>query len=99
MGSRFSPGSSVRARIPTHVASTISDCVADDAVRIEVVFHFRSVHPDAQIPLERANRNTIGGFTTSLRDLGISQPCCDKSDDENGQAQRLFSVEAILQFA
>ena len=29
------------------VASTVPNCVADDAVRIEVIFDLRSVHPDA----------------------------------------------------
>ena len=44
-----------------------------------------SVHPDAQIPLQRGNCNSIGGFMTSLCNPGISQPCCDKSDDENSK--------------
>lgn len=52
------------------VASTVPNRIADDAVRIEIVFDFRSVHSDAQIPIERHNRNLIRGVTTSLRDLG-----------------------------
>lgn len=68
-----------------HRRPTVPDCAADDAVRAERVFDFRPVHPDAQIPLERGNCNSIRGFTTSLHDLGTSQPCCDDRDDENSK--------------
>src|SRR5712692_4808294 len=57
-----------------------------------------SVHPHAEVTLKRCSSGAVSGFPSGLRDLGIGEPCRNKSHHKNSECNAFSHQMAFYSF-